>query len=93
MCVTDGCLQHRLLAELELTLKDAVKIAIAQETAEKEVQQLQQQKRPQSSVLHNISQTNKHISQTNKQSHRPPVKKPCATNAVVITMNHVLPMR
>ena len=37
--VTDGCLQCRLFPKPELTLKDAVKIAIAQETAEKGAQQ------------------------------------------------------
>ena len=51
---TDGWLQGRLLAEPELTLKDAVKIAIAQETAERGAQQLQQQQQPQLSTLHKV---------------------------------------
>ena len=59
--VTDGCLQRHLLAKSELTLKNAVKIAITQETAERGAQQLQQQQRPQSSTLHKVGQT----------SHRP----------------------
>ena len=69
MCgVTDGRLQRRVLAESELTLKDAIKIAVAQETAEKGTQQLQQQQRPQSSTLHKVGQTN-------NQSHRSPAKE------------------
>ena len=44
MCgVADGRLQSRLLAESELTLKDAMKMAIAQEIAERGAQELQQQ--------------------------------------------------
>ena len=66
--VTDGRLQCHLFAEPELTLKDAVKIAIAQELAEKSGQQLQQQQQPQSSTLYKVGQTN-------KQSHRSLVKE------------------
>ena len=66
--VTDGYLQHHLLTKPELTLKDTIKIAIAQETAENGAQQLQQQQRPQLSTLHKVGQTN-------KQSHRPPTKE------------------
>ena len=48
------------------TIQDAVKIALAQETAENGTQQLQQQ--PQLLTLHKVGQTNKH-------SHRPPAKE------------------
>ena len=58
--VTDGRLQRRLLAEPDLTLKDATKIALAQETAEKGAQQLQQQQGVQSSNVHKVGQMKPH---------------------------------
>ena len=51
--IADGRAQCRLLAKPQLTLKKALELAQAQETAEKGAQQLQQQ-RPQTSQLHAI---------------------------------------
>ena len=54
--IADGRVQRRLLTEPELTLKKALKLAQAQETAGKGAQPLQQQ-RPQTSQIHAIGQT------------------------------------
>ena len=62
--ITDGRVQRRLLSEPELTLKKALELAQAQETAEKGAQQLQQQ-RPQTSQLHAIGH-----GQVKRSSHR-----------------------
>ena len=48
--IADGHVQRQLLAEPDLTLKKALELAQAQETAEKGAQQLQQQ-RPLASSL------------------------------------------
>ena len=52
--IANGRLQHRLLAEPGLTLKKALELARAQETAEQGAQHMQQQ-RPQSEQTNNIS--------------------------------------
>ena len=54
--IADGRLQRRLLAEPDLTLKKAIELAQAQETADQGVQQLQQ-KQPQSEQLINLTKS------------------------------------
>ena len=54
--IADGRVQHWFLTKPKLTLKKALELAQTQETAEKGVQQLQQQC-PQASQLHAIGQT------------------------------------
>ena len=49
--ITDSCVEHRLLAEQDLTLKRALKLAQVQEMAEKGMQQLQHQCPQASSLL------------------------------------------
>ena len=73
--ISDGTLQRRLLAEPDLTLKKALQLAQAQETAEMGAQQLQQQ-RPQTSSLHKIGQT-KGRKPNNPRSERQPRERLC----------------
>ena len=54
--ITDDRLQPRLLAEPKLTLKKAVELAQAQETADQGAQHLQQ-KQPQSGQLNNLTKS------------------------------------
>ena len=54
--IADGRLQRRLLAEPELTLKKAVELAQAQETADQGAQHLQQ-KQPQSGQMNNLTKS------------------------------------
>ena len=54
--IADGRLQRRLLAEPELTLKKAVELAQAQETADQGGQHLQQ-KQPQSGQMNNLTKS------------------------------------
>ena len=76
--ITDGRVQRRLLAEPELTLKKALELAQAQETAEKGAQQLQQQ-RPQASQLHAIRQTKRssHRQMNARQEQQQREQRPC----------------
>ena len=76
--ITDGRVQRRLLAEPELTLKKALELAQAQETAEKGAQQLQQQ-RPQASQLHVIGQTKRsnHRQMNARQEQQQREQRPC----------------
>ena len=87
--VTDGCLQCRLLTEPELTLKDAVKIAIAQETAEKGAQQCSSNSDHSHQPYTRLArQMNSHIDHLQKKLY--------ATDGVVTIMDHwtvVLKMR
>ena len=55
--IADSHLQRRLLAEPELTLKKAVKLAQAQETAHQVAQQLQQKQSQQSEQLNNLAKS------------------------------------
>ena len=76
--ITDGRVQRWLLAEPELTLKKALDLAQAQETAEKGVQQLQQQ-HPQASKLHAIGQTKRsnHCQMNARQEQQQREQRPC----------------
>ena len=55
--IADSRLQHRLLAEPELTLEKAIELAQAQETADQGAQQLQQKQSQQSEQLNNLAKS------------------------------------
>ena len=76
--IADGRVQRWLLAEPELTLKKALDLAQAQDTAEKGAQQLQQQC-PQASQLHAIGQTKQsnHRQMNVRQEQQQREQRPC----------------
>ena len=80
--ISDARLQRRLLAEPELTLKRALELAQAQESAEQGAQQLQQQ-RPTSEQLNKLTNAvprDSHRQQPLRQSERQPCHRCGGTN-------------